>query len=289
MMRRLANKVNCVLLLFLFFFLSYSVSGQVEIEPWGNLKGIRIDGQLMEVQSSIAVVKDWSSIQATEKEKQLPKFIRKGNQQIITTNIDSLYFTETVVDTGEGKASLRVELMPREAATLTGVYLRLVLPQKYFAKGIVQLDEHKTWNLFAADGHLLPYPGTPARSIMFRSLQRQVMVSFEEPTTMIFKPSQGKEKNIEVFIPIKTGSLQKKESITKNFLIKASGTVDKKTVTATLNTAAAGRSFDGLGGNFRLQNARTDPQVIDYSLANLSVAWGPRGNALAILATREGR
>jgi hypothetical protein len=35
-----------------------------------------------------------------------------------------------------------------------------------------------------------------------------------------------------------------------------------------------GRKFDGLGGNFRLQNPKTDPPVIQYCLDNLRVAWG---------------
>ena len=32
--------------------------------------------------------------------------------------------------------------------------------------------------------------------------------------------------------------------------------------------------FDGLGGNFRLQNPTTDPPVIQYNLDNMRIAWG---------------
>ena len=35
-----------------------------------------------------------------------------------------------------------------------------------------------------------------------------------------------------------------------------------------------GRPFAGLGGNFRIQNPKVDPEVIDYCLKNLRVAWG---------------
>ena len=272
MRKRSFHTIKSILLLLLFHVSFSSLFSQVEIEPWGNLSGIRINGQLMEVQSNIAVVKDWSSIRATGKEMQRPKYVRNGPRQIITTNIDSLYFTETVEDAGGGKAKLSVELLPKNDAAVTGVFLRLVLPQQYYAKGTWQWDDGKAGNIFAANGQLTKYPDGPARSIQFSSSQRQVMVSFEEPTAVIIKPSP-KDKTLEIFIPVKSGSIQKGEAITKNIFIQASGTVDKVPVTVTVNTTAAGRPLDGLGGNFRLQNARTDPQVIDYSLANLRVAW----------------
>jgi hypothetical protein len=50
--------------------------------------------------------------------------------------------------------------------------------------------------------------------------------------------------------------------------------MDKAPVEITLDASRPGQAFDGLGGNFRLQNPRTDPQVIDYSLENIRVAWG---------------
>lgn len=271
-MKKLISKTFAVLLL-LFFVSSASVFGQVEIEPWGNLRGVRINGQLMEVQSDIAVVKDWSFITATAKEMQRPKYVRNRNRQIVTTNIDSLYFTKTAEDIGNGKAKLSVELMARGNEPVTGVYLRLLLPNKYYAKGTWQWDNQKQSNIFASGGQLTKYPEGAVRSIKFTSPQQQVVVSFEEPTAVITKPSAGKDKNVEVFVPLKTGSIQKGDAVTKNVFIRATGVVDKKPVTVTVNTAIEGRPFDGLGGNFRLQNARTDLQVIDYSLANLRVAW----------------
>ncbi|MCD8032362.1 MAG: hypothetical protein LUF85_16455 [Bacteroides sp.] len=45
-------------------------------------------------------------------------------------------------------------------------------------------------------------------------------------------------------------------------------------VQLSLRSDRPGRLFDGLGGNFRLQNPRVDPQVIDYCLDSLRVAWG---------------
>jgi hypothetical protein len=46
-------------------FFVQPVFGQTEAEPWGNITGIRIDGQLMAFESNISVVqKDWAQVTA---------------------------------------------------------------------------------------------------------------------------------------------------------------------------------------------------------------------------------
>ena len=49
---------------------------------------------------------------------------------------------------------------------------------------------------------------------------------------------------------------------------------DKAPITIMLDVSKPGRVFDGIGGNFRLQNPSTDPAVIQYNLENLRVTWG---------------
>jgi hypothetical protein len=49
---------------------------------------------------------------------------------------------------------------------------------------------------------------------------------------------------------------------------------DKTPVKLTLDASKPGRTFAGIGGNFRLQNPTSDPPVIKYNLENLRVAWG---------------
>jgi hypothetical protein len=41
-----------------------------------------------------------------------------------------------------------------------------------------------------------------------------------------------------------------------------------------LDCSRPGRTFHGIGGNFRLQNPAADPPAIQYNLDNLPVAWG---------------
>ncbi|HEX8314094.1 MAG TPA: hypothetical protein VF609_03840, partial [Flavisolibacter sp.] len=141
-------------------------------------------------------------------------------------------------------------------------------------KSTWQWDDEKAKSLFVSQGQVAKFPEGSVSSLQFVSAQRKVVFRFDKPTTVVIQTSTGKEKNLEIFIPLKRNRIEKGEVITKGLSIEASGIVDKTPVTVMINTAATGRPFDGLGGNFRLQNARTDPQVIDYSLANLRVAWG---------------
>ncbi len=85
-------RINFILLFFPCFFHT-AVYSQVEVEPWGNITGIRVEGQLMGFESSLWIVgKDWSAVVATGKEKQHPHYVREGKTQNISTLVDSLSF-----------------------------------------------------------------------------------------------------------------------------------------------------------------------------------------------------
>src|SRR5690348_4992458 len=91
-------------------FFAINVQAQVEVEPWGNITAIRVKGQPMQFESSLRVVSaGWSSIKETAMERQRPKYRRDGAKQIINTEIDSIKFTETIQEAGEGAALVAVE------------------------------------------------------------------------------------------------------------------------------------------------------------------------------------
>ena len=67
------------------FVTGFNIAGfsQTELEPWGNIISIRVDGQPMGFESSLRVAsKDWSnSIHRQGKTK--TKIYKKGNQQTV--------------------------------------------------------------------------------------------------------------------------------------------------------------------------------------------------------------
>ncbi|MEO8820195.1 MAG: hypothetical protein ABI267_03895, partial [Ginsengibacter sp.] len=247
---------------------------QTELEPWGNISGIRVDGDLMEVQSNLSVVKNnWSEINFTAKERQRPNYERKGNQQIVTTNIDSLFFTETVSDKGKGEALVNVRVQSNADDSLAGIYFTVFL-DSVFENGSANLNQFKRVNLNESENQLQKYFETPAKEIQFHSKNRQLILKFTEPAGIIIKRIETQSgKRLQLFIPIVTGNIKYGQEAVKSFSIEVSGTVDKTPVTLELNTSKTGRPFIGFGGNFRLQNPKTDPEVIDYCLKNLDVRF----------------
>ena len=66
---------------------------QVEVAPWGNITGIRKQGQLFNVETSLQFIKKGGNqIINTAREQQMPVYSRNGNVQTVTTGIDSLRF-----------------------------------------------------------------------------------------------------------------------------------------------------------------------------------------------------
>ena len=57
-------------------------------------------------------------------------------------------------------------------------------------------------------------------------------------------------------------------------VMKVSGVQHRETAHIDLDAANPGRLFTGFGGNFCIQNVQKNPEVIDYCLENLRVAFG---------------
>ena len=282
------------------FYFSIFSSGfcQVELQPWGNLAGIRIDGQLFKIESNLSVVKNgWQNIDYTAKERQRPHFLRKGDRQIVTTNIDSLFFTEAVFDPGKGQAIVNLKVQSHADDSLTGIYFTIFLPDSIFESvGFMNHLKRVVFN----ESELQKYFETPAREVHFDSKNSHLQLYFEEATKLIIKKYQNQSgKGLQLFIPIETGTLKHGQSAIKNFSIGVSGTIDKTPITLQLNTSKPGRTFIGFGGNFRLQNPKTDPEVINYCLKNLEVRfsrvempwqlWQPQIDVDPIAEAKAGR
>lgn len=243
---------------------------QTEVEPWGNITGIRIDGQLMPFETSLSVMGKDGKITSTGKEKQRPKYMRQGISQLINTHIDSLYFSEKISDAGRGKASVDIQLTANADTVISGTYFTIMLPLSY-ANGSIQINNSAAIPLSTLVRNNQSMAKTEANSIKLISTTEQLFLPDVNASFILKKSANG---NYELYLPLQEGAVTKGQNFNKNFSIEASGEIDKRPVTLTLNPAKQGREFVGFGGNFRIQNPKTDPQVIDYSLQNLRVAYG---------------
>ncbi len=255
-------RIAALFLLFISLFFVKVVHAQSELAPWGNIMGIRQQGQLFDFQTSLNVVaKGGSNTSSTAKEAQRPHYVRDGNKQIVTTNIDSLYFKETITDEAEGKIIVNVKVNAKKDTAVDGVYFCISLPDKDYGSGELNLER-------LAGGSLM------TNGFSISSSHRVFNIAFDKSAAVIMKNDTGKAGNKLFFVALTLQGVHKGDSLQNTFTIKVSGDIDKSPVNIAVNTAMTGRPFDGLGGNFRLQFPKTDPQVIDYCLDNLRVAWG---------------
>lgn len=260
-----------VLILFLSVLFVAEGKAQTEVEPWGNITGIRIDGQLMPFETSLVVIGKDGKTTSTGKEKQRPKYTREGNSQLISTNIDSLYFFEKVQDAGRGKTSVDIQLTANADTAITGTYFTVQLPAGY-ANGSIQINGSPSIALSTLVRGDQARANTAAKSIRLIAAKQQLLLTLNASASFTIKKDGS--GNYAVYLPVQEGAVKRGQAFHQTFNIEASGEIDKQPITLTLNPAKQGRVFAGFGGNFHIQNPKTDPQVIDYSLQNLRVAWG---------------
>lgn len=256
--------------------------GQAEVTSWGNLQGIRVEGQLMEFGAGLCVVEsDWAKISRTAKERQRPQYSRAGNRRTVSTKLGQLSFTEVVEDTGPGTAKVEVRVTSEADAELAGAFLCIALPGADYSGGTAQLIEPAP-SAAAPIPLAVPSTGEPkeyvratAKGVRFAAPRRQLEVLFDAPTEVILRGErrQGGDQ-VQAYLALLSGKVKSGQTAQNTFTLKAAGEIDKSQVELALDTSRPGRAFDGLGGNFRLQFPRTDPAVIEYNLTNLRVAWG---------------
>lgn len=246
---------------------------QAELQAWGNMSGIRIDGQLFKFETSVQVIKNnWKNISYTGKEKQRrPIYKREGTTQIVTTRIDSLFITTSVDELSSNSARQNVKIVSKADSALTGVFFGITVESKEFENGHIQLIEPSDLSLDetipSAENELLRMNSQGFRLI---GANQQLELLFDEPTYVIVK---RRGENLQVLLEMVSDSVYAGQMIEKSYTIKATGNINNRPVNMVLDATQEGRAFDGIGGNFRIQNPKTDPQVIDYCLENLRVAW----------------
>lgn len=78
---------------------------EITLTPWGNVAGMRVDGQPIEFEAGLRIVRsDWRGFSAAVKYLQRPRYSRAGAQRIVESEIEGLAFREMVRDTGPGEA-----------------------------------------------------------------------------------------------------------------------------------------------------------------------------------------
>ncbi len=271
-----------------------AATAQPEVMAWGNLTGLRVDGHLLELATSICVAQpQLTRVSCTGRERQQNSYKRSGKVETVTVEMRAprhlrdalgsgwkMSATETVEDTGPGTAKLDLQFTSPEAAEIGGAFLAIELPASVFSSGSVELiaaDPPQPSKTLLAPGaaEQNEYVRATAKGARFTARDRTVDVMFDAPALVLVRDDRRKGNyNLQVLIQVIDGKTTVGQTAQRSFAFKVTAPLDKRPVEIVLDPSRPGQMFDGLGGNFRLQNSRTDPQVIDYTLENMRVAWG---------------
>lgn len=253
--------------LFLTAFLNPSVLGQSEMMAWGNLEGIRIDGELMHVKTKFLL---WDNqgkeIAQTGKEKQQPRYQRSQNRQIVKTQLGGYIINEIIEDMGKGEAFLNIESAFLKDSMQSSLVLCIEVSRSDFSTGTITRSNGKTAPInFSKIGISAPISFETTKGISLSSSSKSIRmdagaatraaVSVQKETVLIYFDVSGTTNKLSLSI-------------------HAGLTADTAPVEITLHPDKPGSRFAGFGGNFRLQNPAMDPPVIQYCLDNMRVAMG---------------
>jgi len=263
----LNRRLLCLLAICLFLLIDKKAYAQCELAPWGNINGIRSHGQLLEFESLLKVTAtDDVHSKVTAMERQRPHYSRQGNTQTVNTNIDSIYLKETVTDKWGGKIKVTVQVKSMVDTVVKSVQFCLKLPAKDYPDGKLELLKSYADSLSETTVVTINVHG-----IKLTSQRNKFYFQSDQAMSVLIKKDTA---NILVYFTMAQGRMKKGDSLQRTFTIKISGNVDKAPVNIIVNTDKTGSEFAGFGGNFRLQNPKFDPEVIDYCLNNMRVAWG---------------
>ena len=271
-------------LLFTLLLHADTLTAQSEVMAWGNLLGIRVEGELMAFESSLCLIgSNLREVTHTAKEAQRPRYQLGGSKQIIKTNLGDIDFVEEIEDLGKGKIRLSIQATARADTQMTGAFLCIRLPLPDFRDADIQLVD--------STGSTLTDDNSPQARRMRRfnrnirasvkglkifSESRKLHIETGEATNIIVQPDNPYfgSGETQIFFAILPGDAVKGQAAGITIHLTMSGKVDKTSIHLGVDTQNPGRRFDGIGGNFRLQDPEHDPQVIDYCLTNLYVTWG---------------
>lgn len=261
-----------IIFLISFFFLSLNCFAQAEFTTWGNLTGIRVDGQLMEFNSSLAVENQWGTTWRTRKEGQKMNFERKQGKKLFTYGMGDLQWTQTIRSTEKGTAGVEISFSSPKDTLINGAYFTVELPEAFgtdteFTISTPEEIEWQSLNSHTSAGKFKSL----ITGFTATSPTRSFKISFSKPSEVILK--ENDKGRIEMDIVLASGKITAGENYSNSFDITADGKIDNSLVTIKIYPKQEGDVFDGIGGNFRIQNTELDPQVINYNLNNLRVAW----------------
>lgn len=278
---------------------------QPEVMPWGNLRGIYVQGERMNFETSIrSVFPDWSGCVSSEKcnWQGKPTYAVEGKTTTISHFLQArpLNYTTKISETGSNSASIELSIEAKEDMAQAGTYFCFELPGNEFDGGVVEIVSGQATNASVTLGREIPagkteYIRATGNKIIARTASRSYEVTTDRAMEIFIKQnyidrpsylndplpvkqfvasdSNQPVANYQVYFTMIDGNAKSGDQRSLKCEVRVAGSVDKEDVRISIDPKQPGRPFAGIGGNFRLGNRENEAKVIDYCMNHLRVAW----------------
>ena len=220
-----------------------------EVMAWSNITGVRLDGELIDFESALCVGNPNGKIEKTGRERQQNvRYRREDQTQIVDIPLHGAHFHQEVTDMNERQ--VRIKLNAEADETLQeGAFFSMVFAPKYYANAKIK---------------------TSGKKVTVAAKERNLTLVFNKKVNTLVRQEQEGKVLYVTLMP----TLNKGEKTDLEVLLTVDGTRHNETAHIALDLSKPGSRFVGFGGNFRIQNSKKDPEVIDYCLKNMRVAMG---------------
>lgn len=221
-----------------------------EVMAWSNMTGVRSEGELIDFESTLRVGVPGGDIESTGREKQNRiRYERDGfTQTTVTPMHGGVTFTQSVTDVDMSTVNLKWNVVANEA-TDGGAYFCMNFAPKYYSDARINASGKK---------------------VTITAPERNIELTFNKSVKTFVRDENGDKVLYVTFLP----KIKKGAKADYSAVMKVSGVQHHEVAHIDLDASNPGRLFTGFGGNFRIQNVQKDPEVIDYCLENLRVAFG---------------
>ena len=220
-----------------------------EVMAWSNMTGVRLEGELIDFESSLRVGTIGGEMEKSGREKQQRiRYRREDNTQQTITPMHGVEFIQTVTDLDQQTVSLHWQAEAKDDLN-ESAWFCMTFPAHHYAKAKISIQQRK---------------------VTITAPERKITLAFDRPVTATAREEEGDKVLYVTLLP----TLKKDCTAELAATMTVDGTRHHEPAAIALDLTKPGRVFAGFGGNFRIQNPAKDPTVIDYCLRNMRVAFG---------------
>jgi O-glycosyl hydrolase len=271
-----------------------SAPAAVELEGWGDLRGFRIDGQLIPVTTNVRVLKSdpHDYIATGHWQVRDIHLTTDGTKQIYTGKIglrranEMFLYKSSVEPLDDASAKVTVQITPQQDSTSDGVYFCISAPLGTVSGADVTLLDPKGKNAGAVQiAATQPatdrvYLQASAAGALLKASDRSIKADFDRSRDIEVRDIHDQHGDLaQIRILLHPDDVKKGELIEASFIIKVAAQVDHSSAHIAIDATRRGPVFGGIGGNFVFA---LDSPDVNYNIDNFHPVWARMAVPLAL-------